>query len=162
MLPTDEQVQTYLLCDDCEEILNSGGERWVVSRLLTVEKRFPLYDLLTQQKPDFSEDGFLVYFAAQNPQIDTDKLMHFALGVFWKASVHSWDPKETDPLIELGPYSEKIRLWLRGEGESLSTSMSLPSSLARRPDSQAFAIRSDRRGMNGDDLISVCRDCCSS
>jgi hypothetical protein len=96
-----------------------------------VEKQFPLYDLLTQQKPNFNEDGFLVYFAAQNPQIDTDKLMHFALGIFWKASVHSWIRTDNEPLIELGPYSNKVRLWLRGEDEFpenmyLATTVSRP------------------------------------
>jgi hypothetical protein len=116
VLPTDEQTQTYLLCDDCENILSSGGETWVAGKLLTLEKKFPLYDLLTQRKPNFDVDGMLIYCAAQNPQIKTAKLTHFALGIFWKASVHSWGLTENDSLIELGPYSEKIRLWLRSEG----------------------------------------------
>ncbi len=40
---------------------------------------------------------------------------HFALGLFWKASVHSWKGDTTDPRIDLGPYSEEIRKWLRGQ-----------------------------------------------
>src|SRR5207244_3641154 len=110
------QTQTYLLCDDCENTLSRGGEAWVIGKLLTLEKEFPLYDLLTQREPDVAVDGMLIYCAASNPQIKADKLMHFALGVFWKASVHSWGLSENDSLIELGPYSEKIRLWLRSEG----------------------------------------------
>ena len=116
VLPTDEQTQDYLLCDDCEDILNRGGETWVVGKLLTLEKKFPLYDLLIQRKPAFDGNGALIYCAAENPQIDVDKLTHFALGVFWKASVHSWGSTENDSRIELGPYSEKIRRWLRSEG----------------------------------------------
>ena len=116
VLPTDGQTQTYLLCDDCENILSHGGEAWVVGKLLTLEKKFPLYDLLTQRKPNFDIDEILIYCAAQNPQLKAAKLTHFALGIFWKASVHSWGLTETDSLIELGPYSEKIRLWLRSEG----------------------------------------------
>ena len=117
VLPTDEQTQDYLLCDDCEDILSRGGETWVVGKLLTLEKKFPLYDLLTQQKSDIDANEILVYFAARNPKIKTDRLMHFALGIFWKASVHSWGAREIDQLINLGPYSDRIRLWLRGEGE---------------------------------------------
>jgi hypothetical protein len=90
VLPTDDQTQTYLLCDDCENILNRGGEAWVVGKLLTLENKFPLYDLLTQRKPNFDVDGMLIYCAAQNPQIKAAKLTHFALGIFWKESVHSW------------------------------------------------------------------------
>jgi hypothetical protein len=116
VLPTDEQTQTYLLCDDCESILSHGGETWVVGKLLTLEKKFPLYDLLIQQKPTVDVDDMLVYCAAQNPQIKADKLTHFALGIFWKASVHSWGLTKKGSLIELGPYSEKIRRWLRSEG----------------------------------------------
>ena len=116
VLPTDEQTRTYLLCDDCEDILSRGGETWVVSKLLTLERKFPLYDLLTQRNPNFDVDGRLTYFAEQNSQIKIAKLTHFALGVFWKASVHPWGLTENDSLIELGPYSEKIRLWLRSEG----------------------------------------------
>jgi hypothetical protein len=116
VLPTDDQTQTYLLCNDCENILSRGGEAWVVGKLLTLEKKFALYDLLTQRKPNFNFDGMLIYWAAQNPEIKAAKLTHFALGIFWKASVHSWGLTEDDSLIELGPYSEKIRLWLRSEG----------------------------------------------
>ena len=53
MLPTDDQTQTYLLCDDCENILSRAGEAWVVGKLLTLEKEFPLYDLLIQRKANF-------------------------------------------------------------------------------------------------------------
>jgi hypothetical protein len=48
-------------------------------------------------------------------KIEVEKLTHFALGLFWKASVHSWKGGTTDPRIDLGPYSEEIRKWLRGQ-----------------------------------------------
>jgi len=112
VLPTDRQTEDYLLCDDCENILSRDGDTWVVGKPVTLEKKFLLYDLLTQQKPNFDVDGTLIYYAAQNPQIEVAKLTHFALGIFWKAAVHSWGLTDNDSIIELGPYSEKIRLWL--------------------------------------------------
>ena len=115
VLPTDEQVWTHLLCDGCETILNNGGERWTVSKLLTWEKTFPLYDLLTHQKPDSDEDGMQLYGTAKNPLIKADKLTHFALGIFWKASVTLGIGRR--PTHRAWPLFEKIRLWLRGEGE---------------------------------------------
>lgn len=118
VLPTDRQTQDYLLCGACEGILNQGGEGWIADKLATWERTFPLYDLLTRNvAPEFDEGGMIVYSAAKNAQIKIDKLTHFALGLFWKASVHSWRGNTTDPRIELGPYSDKIRLWLRGQGE---------------------------------------------
>lgn len=112
VIPTDRQTQDYLLCDDCENILNTGGERWILGKLATWERTFPLYDLLTKFPPVFDEDGMVVYLAAQIPEIDVGKVTHFALGLFWKASVHSWRGDRTDPRIDLGPYSEAIRKWL--------------------------------------------------
>jgi hypothetical protein len=117
VLPTDRQTQDYLLCSACEGILNRGGETWVADKLATWERTFPLYDLLTSVAPEFDEGGMTVFSAVNNAQIKVDNLIHFALGLFWKASVHSWKGDTTDPRIELGPYSETIRLWLRGEGE---------------------------------------------
>jgi hypothetical protein len=137
VLPTDDQTQTYLLCDDCEDILSRGGEAWVIGKLLTLEKKFPLYDLLTQRKPNFDEDGTMIYCAEQNPQINVAKLTHFALGIFWRASVHSWGlTEDDDSLIELGPYSEKIRLWLRSEGSF--PEHVYPVALVSRPQTTRF------------------------
>lgn len=98
-------------------VLNQGGESWIADKLATWERTFPLYDLLTKYPPDFDQEGLAVYFAAKNPEIKVNKLTHFAIGMFWKASVHSWSGTQSEPRINLGPYSEKIRTWLRGENE---------------------------------------------
>lgn len=37
------------------------------------------------------------------------------MGIFWKASIHSWRGRTQTPMIDLGAYSDAIRLWLRGE-----------------------------------------------
>jgi hypothetical protein len=115
VMPTDRQTQDYLLCGDCEDILNQGGESWIADKLATWERTFPLYEILTKQPPDFDEEGMAVYFAAKNSEVKVDKLTHFALGMFWKASVHSWSGTQADSRIKLGPYSESIRTWLIGE-----------------------------------------------
>lgn len=112
VIPTDRQTQDFLLCGECEDVLNRGGETWILDKLATWERTFPLYDLLAKVPPLFDEDGMIVYLAAQNPTIEVKKLTHFALGLFWKASVHSWRGDSTDPRIDLGPYSEEIRKWL--------------------------------------------------
>jgi hypothetical protein len=117
VIPTDRQTQDYLLCDECEDILNSGGETWILDKLATWERTFPLYDLLTQQPPEFDEEGSALYYTSKNAAIDAAKITHFAMGMFWKASVHPWVKTSREPRIQLGPYSDRIRLWLRGEGD---------------------------------------------
>jgi hypothetical protein len=115
VIPTDRQAQDYLLCSACEGVLNKGGESWVNTKLATTAQSFPLYDLLTSQ-PTTADDGKdAVYFTANNPRFNGAALTHFAIGIFWKASVHSWKKNEVEPMIELGPYEDELRRWLLGE-----------------------------------------------
>ncbi len=46
LIPSDRELQDYLLCRDCEAILNRGGEDWILDKLATYEREFPLYDIL--------------------------------------------------------------------------------------------------------------------
>jgi hypothetical protein len=87
--------------------------------LAWVDRSFPLYDLLKAAGGyivDADKDG--LFWAANNPAIDVEKITHFAMGIFWKAGVHSWKGGDGAPMIDLGGYGEEIRLWLRGEGAS--------------------------------------------
>src|SRR6266851_9837748 len=115
VIQTDRQLQDYLLCLECEDILNKGGETWVNPKLATIQKSFPLYDIVMKGPAAHADEKGGLYFAALNPEIDVEKLTHFAMGIFWKASVHSWKGNEKSPLIQLGLYRENIRTWLRGE-----------------------------------------------
>jgi hypothetical protein len=117
VMPTDRQIRSYLLCLDCQDILSSGGETWVCPKLAWVDRSFPLYDLLKAAGGYIVEaDKEGLFWAVKNPAIDVHKITHFAMGIFWKASVHSWKGGDSAPMIDLGCYEEEIRLWLRGEG----------------------------------------------
>lgn len=115
VLPTARQTQDYLLCGDCEDLLNKGGETWITSKLATYEKTFRLYDLVVSGPVLVSEHDWRVYCGARNPNIEVDKIIHFAMGLFWKASVHPWRGDRNEPRINLGPYSEEIRRFLNGD-----------------------------------------------
>jgi len=115
MMQTSRQAQHPLLCRSCEHLLNDGGENWLLPLLATIDKEFPLLDLIEKVPPDIVDIEGKGYAASRNPEIDADKLIHFAMGVYWKAAVHSWRGDRKEPLIELGPYVEKVRMFLRGE-----------------------------------------------
>jgi hypothetical protein len=112
---TDRQIHDYLLCKVCEDVLNRGGEAWMNPKFCTMQRVFPFYELLVSGPVAENEPDGGLYFAASNPLLDTEKVAHFAMGIFWKASVHSWKGGEVDPMIELGRYSDQVRTWLRGE-----------------------------------------------
>jgi hypothetical protein len=113
MVQTSKEVTTYLLCSDCEGLLNNGGEQWLLPKLAFVDGRFPLLDILRSSPPLFQDPDLTIYAGTTNPKIEVDKLVHFALGVFWKASVDDWDIEHGENLIELGKHTEEIRAFLK-------------------------------------------------
>jgi hypothetical protein len=116
VMPTDRQIQDYLLCDGCEDILSKGGESWFTPKIGWPDRRFALWDMLKAGGGFHAAgEGEGIYYAAKNPDIHVEKIIHFAMGIFWKAGVHSWKGGEKNPLIELGPCQELIRLYLRGD-----------------------------------------------
>jgi hypothetical protein len=117
VMHTDRQIQDYLLCERCEDLLNKGGENWVNPKLATIEKTFPLYELVMKSYPAYEDQHGGIYYTSTNSNLDVEKLTHFALGIFWKAAVHSWSGSKTEPMINLGKYADMIRTWLRSESD---------------------------------------------
>jgi len=115
VMPTSRQLQHPLLCQSCEDTLNKGGEHWLLPLLATIDKKFPLLDIIERVEPDLVDGTLRAYAASRNPDIEINKLIHFAMGVFWKASIHSWEGGSKMPRIELGLYREKLRAFLRAE-----------------------------------------------
>lgn len=115
IMQSGRQLQHPLLCKDCDASLSRNGENWVLPLLATIEGAFPFFDILQEIPPELVDGNSKLYAASRNPEIDTSKLTHFAMGVFWKASVHSWSGSETTPLIDLGKYGESARTYLLGQ-----------------------------------------------
>ena len=115
VMQTSRQTQDYLLCVKCDNSLSEGGENWLLPKLKTWDEGFPLYDILVEVPPDTAEGDGAGYAAVRNPKIDVDAITHFAIGIFWKASVHPWIKDGKEPRIDLGPYSDKLRQFLRHE-----------------------------------------------
>jgi hypothetical protein len=116
IMPTQKQTKDHLLCSPCEDNLNKNGERYVLPLLARLDGPFPLHERLVKQCPILTNQSLTVYAVAENSDIDVSKLIHFGIGIFWKASVHSFG-KHTGPRIDLGSDSEALRLYLCGEAE---------------------------------------------
>jgi hypothetical protein len=115
IIESDRMLHDYVFCADCEDIFNKGGETWVLTVLARLDAPFPLYDMLVKQAPAQEDGDSKLYAAARNPEIRTDKLIHFAMGIFFKGAVHSWSGTRTEPWINLGPYAEPLRTFLLGK-----------------------------------------------
>jgi hypothetical protein len=115
VMASDRELKFPLLCAECEDRLNKGGEMWLLPLFATYEGPFPFYDLLTKCKPDIVAPEGTGYAASKNPAIEVDKIIHFAMGIFFKAAAHSWKGDTKEPLIALGPYTESLRAFVMGE-----------------------------------------------
>jgi hypothetical protein len=108
---TSKQTTDYLLCSDCEGILDQMGEKYFLP-LLANELGFPFQDVLCSFAPDVAEPD--LYACARNSSIDCDKIAHFASGIFWKAAVHAWVHVDSTVKIELRGYEQGLREYLLG------------------------------------------------
>lgn len=90
-----------------------GGEDWI-STQLAVGPASPLFYKLSS--PVYSEpDGsFAIYATANIPEFDRNEIIHFALGVFFKAAVHSWPVGKQKRKLYFGKYLEPIRQFVLG------------------------------------------------
>src|SRR5947209_15811189 len=78
-----------LLCSECDGMLSTEGEAWLLPQVGRMDG-FPFYEILVKKQPFECEGDGALYAAADNSEIDVAKLTHFAMGMFWKASIHSW------------------------------------------------------------------------
>jgi hypothetical protein len=113
-VPTSKQIQDYLLCADCEDLFNKGGEnealKWVCKG-----NHFPLVERLALAHPHRTFSNFLA-FSGPRIGIDTDVFAYFAASVIWRAAVHVWNtPSGKTALLNLAKAEEPIRLYLHNE-----------------------------------------------
>jgi hypothetical protein len=112
---TSTQIKQLLLCADCEKDLDQGGENWVMARCWRGEGKFVIQEVLAHCEPLHDSDGIKIYAGANIPELNMDRLVYFGASVFWRAAAAHWRlPRETLH-IELGPYLEPLRRYLRRE-----------------------------------------------
>lgn len=131
---TSKQVTDYVLCADCEDIFNKNGEGWML-RQVWDGTSFPLYERLKLAHPRYPFQNALV-FSATATGIDANKLGYFALSLFWRAAVHTWNVGfgAQSTKLDLGAAEEPLRLYLLGQG-SLPLNLVLVSTVCTDPES---------------------------
>lgn len=115
--PTSHQIKDYVLCRDCEQRFSKNGEDYVMRLVTKQHGQFPLLDMLNAIPPSLKTAKWIAYLATDSPGIDRAKIAYFALSVFWRASVHTWEQESGEKTrIDLGKkYNEEIRRYLLGE-----------------------------------------------
>jgi hypothetical protein len=115
--PSSYQVTDYVFCRECEQRFSKNGEEYVMGLVTRQDLRFPFLEMLDAIPTITKTEKWRMYSAAQTPNIDRAKIAYFALSLFWRASVHTWQMDDGEKVrIELGSkYNEEIRRYLLGE-----------------------------------------------
>lgn len=107
------QARRHLLCADCEKRLNDGGECWVLRNCYRGRGRFRLREDLQASAPIDPNPELVVY---RSQPKDFNQLVYFCLSVIWRASLCDWECRgHIFRHLELGPYQDQIRGYLKGE-----------------------------------------------
>jgi len=129
-MPTSKQVKSYFLCSGCEEILNKYGEDHVLRYTYRNKNNFKFQNILKGLEPEELIDNAYVFSVNQISEIKMNHFLHFAAGVFWKASAGKWkflrEPLRNNQLGK--KYEEKLRKFLKGDSpfpENLVLTMSV-------------------------------------
>jgi hypothetical protein len=116
IIQSSRQITSHAFCGNCEDRFNRGGEAWTLDKLATLTA-FPLRDMVVASTPEIDEPDFKVFACDKIPNFQFEKIIHLALGLFWKSAAHTWNVIDGPaPRIELGPYEEPIRQFVHGTG----------------------------------------------
>ena len=131
-LQTSRHLQDYLLCFECEQLLRAKGEDWVIPQLARYGDVFPLGETLKASQYLFGEPDVAAYALEGHPTVRAADLVHFAMGIFWKASVHNWLAVRKKSFISLGTHQEPIRKFLLSE-QGFPADMALSLAVLPKP-----------------------------
>ena len=111
---TAKQLWAHLLCAACEDIL--GANESYAHQWVNRKDHFPLLERMNVAV-SFRRTLHGLEFSGTDIGVSTERLAHFALGIFWRANAHNWKTLGLQTTsIDLGALAEPIRLYLRGEG----------------------------------------------
>jgi len=114
---SSKQVRAHLLCNECEDRFNKGGENYSLTQVHDGID-FPLLDRMNVAMPVQVEPRIGVsLYSASAMGVSWEKLAYFALSIFWRASVHRWPlPAGGTIWNSLGPHEPAVRSYLLGKG----------------------------------------------
>jgi hypothetical protein len=116
-LRTTTHIKQFLLCAECEELFDQGGETHVLKVVAAKNKKsFPLHDRMRvacARQHDPSISGFY----GPDFELDMDKFAYFALSVIWRLGAARWEMQDGTLTreVNLGEFQARMRRFLLGE-----------------------------------------------
>jgi hypothetical protein len=117
LLQSSAQLSDYLFCSDCEQKFSKNGESWVLANIpRNYGENFPILEALNAEVAILEDGGTKAYAGAKVKFLDMEKIVYFAMSVFWRGAVHVWESSlhSQAPDVHLCAYEEPIRQFLLG------------------------------------------------
>ncbi len=115
---SSRQLTADALCAACEHLLNSRGEDWVIRHRWQRKKGFLLREKVMKAKYFITDGSLTAYHLAGLDNVNVSKLVHFATGMFWRASLNVWTVNRIKKrFISVGKYGDDFRRFLLGEAD---------------------------------------------
>lgn len=127
LVQSSTQLSDYLLCSDCEQEFNTNGESWVLANIpRDYGEEFPILEALKAEAAILEDGGTKAYAGAKVKSLDMEKIVYFAMSIFWRGAAHVWESSlhSQAPDVHLCGYEEPIRQFLLG-ASPLSEDVSL-------------------------------------
>ncbi|MCD5970722.1 hypothetical protein [Pseudomonas quasicaspiana] len=114
---TDKQIKRPLLCNDCEVLFSTHGER-LMGRLWATKSEFPLLEILNRDALLSLGERFTTYDSRLLDTTIVNAIFYFAVSIFWRAQVWDWGRDGDAYKRALGDiYEAKFREFLRFGGK---------------------------------------------
>ena len=123
---SSDQARAHLLCSDCENRFNRGGEDWALKNCWRSSTSFPLNAGLTSVKALFDNGDICAYAGKTVPGVDVGKLIYFGASVLLRASVCAARlGRVEEKRLRLGPYENALRIYLLSASEQMPAGVAL-------------------------------------
>jgi hypothetical protein len=114
---TKEQIKRPMLCQECEQRFDQGGETHVLETIAPRNRKaFPLHERMRVAYARDS-DSSTARFYGPDFDLDMNKFAYFAISVVWRAIACQWPMPDGNLTqeINLGTFAENMRRYLLGE-----------------------------------------------
>lgn len=115
---TSLQEKAYVLCGDCEHLLNKGGEGYASRVCWRSASDFKLRKMLQSATP-IHQGGpnrtMRAFLSSRIPGLDVAKLTYFGSSILWRASIWSSLHPDLHQASLDSESQESFRLFLKGE-----------------------------------------------
>lgn len=112
-----DQYRGFVFCQDCEDLLNKNGEKWVLANIpKDYDSEFPLHAAINRLTPKTVGKHYVLCNVMGESGFKINQLVYFGASIFWRSAVHDWKTStgQPAPSVDLCGEEDSMRRFLLG------------------------------------------------